>query len=285
MWQLQVECTCEEVEHISALLDTSGALSLTLTDLKNNPILEPDLGTTPLWPEIMIDALYNDENTANQAKKQLVSSYRRSNVIVSKVPDNDWEHAWTSNFKPMRFGKRLWIYPSYTTPPDPNSVHLILDPGLAFGTGTHPTTALCLTWLEQASLQHTTLIDYGCGSGILALAALKLGASHVFASDIDEQALTATTNNAQNNAIIDETLTVCFPETLIEPADFIIANILLKPLLTLKPHFQSLLKPQGTLIFSGILEEQVPELLAAYQDRFNTHSIMTQEGWALITFR
>ena len=170
------------------------------------------------------------------------------------------------------------------TPPDPTAINVILDPGLAFGTGTHPTTSLCLTWLEQANLHNKTLIDYGCGSGILALAALKLGAKHVYAVDIDPQALEASQENAQNNAIDPSTMTLGFPEDLKDSVDLILANILLEPLTKLGDTFQAKLKKNGMLIVSGLLAEQAEILINAYSGRFKHKQSINSDGWSLIIF-
>ncbi|WP_133126712.1 50S ribosomal protein L11 methyltransferase [Legionella nagasakiensis] len=285
MLQLQIECRRDEVDSLNELLEESGALSITLTDKQDDPILEPELGTTPLWPNVIIQALYAQAHEANLALEQLISSNTHLSPTIQPVPEQDWERAWMSDFKPLRFGKRLWICPSWSTSPDPNAANLILDPGLAFGTGTHPTTALCLTWLEQTILNHRSVIDYGCGSGILALAALKLGAQHVNAVDIDEQALLATRNNAQKNLIAEERLTIGFPESLTAQADLLIANILLSPLLALKTRFHELLKKQGILAVSGILEEQTSEVITGYQDQFTLQNTFIQDGWTLLVFK
>ena len=188
-------------------------------------------------------------------------------------------------FKPQRFGERLWICPSWSTPPEPLAVNLMLDPGLAFGTGTHPTTALCLTWLEKNALTEKQVIDYGCGSGILSLAALKLGAGTVFAVDIDEQALIATQNNAATNHIASQTLQVGFPEALCEPVHLIIANILLAPLMSLAARFSQLLQPEGLVVVSGLLSEQAPELIQAYAPYFKVMEHQNMEGWSLLVFQ
>jgi ribosomal protein L11 methyltransferase len=190
------------------------------------------------------------------------------------------------DFKPQQFGNRLWICPTWATPPEPYAVNLMLDPGLAFGTGTHPTTALCLTWLEAnaAFLQERTVIDYGCGSGILAIAALKLGATHLYAVDIDEQALTATKNNIKTNNIDSQQITITTPEALNTATDLLLANILLAPLMTLKERFLSLLKPRGFLVVSGILEEQAPHLIQAYDATFTLSNQFNKDGWSLLVF-
>lgn len=286
MLQLQIEhCRREDVEQLGEALENTAALYITLTDKHDDPILEPELGTTPLWPHVVIHALYASEQDAEQAMITLLTTHPHLDYTLQPVPDNDWERVCMDNFKPQQFGERLWVCPSWLTPPDPGAVNLILDPGLAFGTGTHPTTALCLSWLEQAHLNGQTIIDYGCGSGILALAALKLGATHAMAVDIDEQALLATRNNAATNNLAEKTLTVDFPDALASAsADIIIANILLTPLITLEQRFHHYLKPNGTLVVSGLLDTQASDLLSAYQTHFKHEATHTKEGWALLVF-
>lgn len=286
MWyQLQIEpCHPDEVESLSSLLEESGAISITLTDKNDEPVLEPAPGTTPLWPDIIVNALYSEKALIPIAEQQLTELYPALQLSVHELPDQDWERAWMKDFKPQQFGNRLWVCPSWEKPPHADAINLILDPGLAFGTGTHPTTRLCLNWLAQADLQNKTLIDYGCGSGILALAALKLGAGAVHAVDIDHQALQATESNAAANAIPVQTLHLGFPESLTVAVDVLIANILLAPLLSLQDTFHSLLKNQGVLVVSGLLAEQAPALIDAYQQQFIHHETQDNEGWSLLVF-
>jgi ribosomal protein L11 methyltransferase len=283
--QLKIEqCTRDEIEQLNESLETTAALSITMMDKQDDPILEPELGTTPLWPNVVIHALYAKDRDVELATQMLSSRYPHLNISIEPVPEQDWEQVCKIDFKPQRFGQRLWICPSWLTPPEPEAVNLILDPGLAFGTGTHPTTSLCLTWLEQADLQSKTMIDYGCGSGILALAALKLGAEHVYAVDIDEQALIATKNNADMNAITNKELTIGFPETLKSSAQLLMANILLTPLINLRDPFRKLLDNTGTLVVSGLLAEQAEEIIKAYQDVFICRTSLIQDDWALVEF-
>jgi len=286
MMQLQIkQCHRDDIEHFSELLETTGALSVTLTDEFDDPILEPTKGSDPMWPHVVILALYSNLDEAEQACQTLAPTHPNLKFSIDLVPDQDWERVCMADFKSQQFGKRLWVCPSWLTPPDPDAVNLILDPGLAFGTGTHATTSLCLTWLEQAQLDQQDIIDYGCGSGILALAALKLGAHHVHAIDIDEQALLATQNNADSNGITASQLTVGLPSLPHAPVDLLIANILLSPLLSLQGHFRTLLKDQGTLVVSGLLESQVPLLINAYQSDFTHSSTKIQGDWALVEFK
>ncbi len=286
MQQLLIEaCPRDKVELISDALEELGALSVTFTDQFDDPILEPELGSVPLWPHVVIQALFEELSDAEQAKKTLSIDYSYCRFALDELPELDWERVCINDFKPQQFGKRLWICPSWHKPPEPDAVNLILDPGLAFGTGAHPTTALCLTWLEShPRLCQENLIDYGCGSGILALAALKLGAQHVYAVDIDQQALTATRNNAMNNQVDFKQLGIGYPEQLNEPVQIIIANILLAPLIQLKLRFKELLLPSGILVVSGILATQVDELVQNYQSLFQHCDTSIQGDWALVTF-
>lgn len=286
MWfQLKIEqCQNEEVEQISEELEETGALSIMLTDKNDNPVLEPAPGTTPLWPEVTIHALYAQALDAQQTRDHLAQTRPTLQCSLEVLEDKDWERVWMDDFKPQQFGKRLWICPTWHTPPEPEAVNLMLDPGLAFGTGTHPTTSLCLTWLEQADLKNKTVIDYGCGSGILSLAAIKLGANHVFAVDIDNQALQATQNNALTNGIDNQKLSISMPEALDSPVQLVIANILLAPLISLKYRFHQLLREDGLIVVSGLLAEQASLLIEAYESTFKLITQETLDGWSLLVF-
>lgn len=284
-YQLKIEhCPSEEIEHISEELEEFGALSIMLTDKNDNPVLEPEPGTTPLWPEVIIQALYAQAEEAQQSRSHLSLTRPSLECSMEVLADKDWERAWMDDFKPQRFGNRLWICPTWHTPPDPQAVNLMLDPGLAFGTGTHPTTSLCLTWLEQAELSKKTVIDYGCGSGILSLAAVKLGAQHVHAVDIDIQALQATQNNALSNQITEQYISISMPDALQDPVDLIIANILLAPLMSLNDRFYQLLNPGAYLVVSGILTEQADLLIKNYESSFSHVATHDQDGWSLLVF-
>ncbi len=286
MQQLTIEhCPQSEVDHLSDLLELYGAVSVTMTDQFDDPILEPEPGTVPLWPHVVMQALYTPEVDVAIIINVIASHYPATQCSVSLVAEQDWERTCLDDFKPQCFGKRLWVCPSWHTPPDPEATNLILDPGLAFGTGSHATTGLCLTWLEQATLKDKTVIDYGCGSGILSIAALKLGASHVHAVDIDAQALTATESNAAINQIPSTHLAIGYPNELQTPVDLIIANILLTPLIELKHSFHRLLKPHGLLALSGILANQVPLLQEAYQSHFDFIESERESDWALLVFK
>lgn len=286
MMQLKIEqCHRDEVDILTDALYETGALSITLTDQFDDPILEPAPGEAPLWTHVVMHALYAEESDADMALMMMTAAHPNQSYSLATLPEQDWERTCLDQFQPQQFGKRLWVCPSWLTPPVADAVNLILDPGLAFGTGSHATTSLCLTWLDQADLQDKHVIDYGCGSGILALAALKLGASHVHAVDIDEQALLATQNNATSNDIPAEQLTIGQPDTLRTPVDLILANILLAPLLTLQKRFRELLKDNGKLVVSGLLAEQVPILMDAYKDDFTHCDTIIENDWALVVFQ
>ena len=285
MQQLTIEhCHQNEVELLSELLESHGALSITLTDQYDDPILEPEPGMVPLWPNVVLKALFEKTMNIDNVLSAIKADYPQISCFFDTLPQQDWERTCLVDFKPQRFGKHLWICPSWHTPPDPKAINMTLDPGLAFGTGSHPTTSLCLTWLEQAPIHGRTLLDFGCGSGILGIAALKLGARHVHALDIDPQALTATQSNANINAIEPATITIAYPNSPKPNVDIIIANILLKPLLELKPVFYTLLDPHGTLVLSGILANQTHQLIEHYQSHFTLVTSERDDDWALLVF-
>lgn len=286
MLQLNIaNCNQVDAELISDLLENLGALSVTMTDQFDDPILEPEPGSVPLWPHIVLHALFEPEINTDLVISTCTKEYPHVSCSLETLPDEDWERACLVDLKPTQFGKRLWICPSWLTPPENNAINLILDPGLAFGTGSHPTTALCLTWLEQADLTHKTVIDYGCGSGILGIAALKLGASHVHSVDIDEQALIATKNNAITNQIEMSKLSIDYPDSLDSSVDLLIANILLAPLINLKTSFHKLLNKNGILVLSGILANQTNELVDEYKSDFELLNSSIEGDWALLCFK
>ena len=281
--QLTCHTTAEHQEAISELLENSGAASVTLQDAADQPVLEPLPGETPLWDKLVITGLYPLEDDLTQLLLMFElnkNDWDISEVQLEPLEDRPWVREWMDNFHPMQFGERLWIYPSWTEVPDDASVKILLDPGLAFGTGNHPTTALCLEWLDGEDLTGKTVLDYGCGSGILAIAAAKLGAKHIMATDIDPQALEATQENARRNDISPDKITTLLPEEV--PAakyDVVIANILAGPLVTLAPTILEHTKPGGRLALSGILQEQADMVETAYAESLSAHEISTQEDW------
>lgn len=284
--QLRLAITPEQAEPMEDLLLGLGAVSVTFMDAEDQPIFEPDLGTTPLWQHTHLLALF-EADTERQPLLDLLQQLWQQPLPeyqFEDIADQDWERSWMDNFQPMRFGRRLWIVPSWHEAPDSQAVNLLLDPGLAFGTGTHPTTALCLEWLDGQDVHGLNAIDFGCGSGILAIAALLLGAERVTGTDIDPQALEASRDNARRNGIADERFPLYLPEAMpAEPADLLLANILAGPLVSLAPQLISLVRPGGRIALSGILAEQTEEILAAYRDAFELDPVAEKDGWIRVT--
>ncbi|MEJ6655176.1 MAG: 50S ribosomal protein L11 methyltransferase [Pseudomonas sp.] len=263
-----------------------GAVSVTFMDAEDQPIFEPDLGTTPLWSHTHLLALFEADADQQVLLDQLQQIWPGTlpEHQLEEIADQDWERSWMDNFKPMRFGRRLWIVPSWHEAPEPDAVNLLLDPGLAFGTGTHPTTALCLEWLDGQALDGLQVIDFGCGSGILAIAALLLGAECVVGTDIDPQALEASRDNAQRNQLDDARFPLFLPEAMpATPADMLVANILAGPLVSLAPQLTSLVKPGGRIALSGILAEQTEDILAAYRGAFELDPVADKDGWIRVS--
>lgn len=294
--QLLVDSDREYIDAIeNALLDT-GAVSVTLQERipqgqTEQPILEPNLGETPLWDHARITGLFNadcDTRTLDLRLTQTWSSLAKPpQWRWEQLEDKDWEREWMDHYHPIQCGDNLWICPSWRTPPDPNAVNLLLDPGLAFGTGTHPTTFLCLQWLAQQDLTNQIVVDYGCGSGILGIAALLLGAEKAIGFDIDPQALTATHDNVERNGLDHKDFPVFLPTdtaapALIEQADMVLANILAGPLVELRDDLISRLKPGGKLCLSGVLADQTDAILGAYQSAIDFEPVAQQEPWVRI---
>ncbi len=273
---------CDGIE--DALLE-SGAATVSLQDSANQPLFDEPGESTRLWRQVRISGMFDATTDIDALAKRLA---RRTELGIGHhyqeiLEDKDWVRAWMDSYQPMAMGHRLWVCPSWLAPPDPDAVNLILDPGMAFGTGTHPTTAMCLHWLDSAELRGKHVFDFGCGSGILAIAALLLGADSVVATDIDSQAITATRDNARRNGIPDQQLQLCHPDALrgAEPADLLMANILAGPLAQLAPRISTLVKPGGILVLSGILEPQAQQLMAAYPG-FEFGQTQHQEGWVML---
>ncbi|MDX1456148.1 MAG: 50S ribosomal protein L11 methyltransferase [Marinobacter sp.] len=290
--QLQIPADPDNADQLEDLLMEMGADAVSMEDAADQPLYEPDPGTTPLWQQTRVTGLFSSDTNIDQLCASLRDAWHQqtqqdlADIDVSLVEDKDWERAWMDDFKPMKFGDRLWIVPSWHAAPDPDAANLLLDPGLAFGTGTHPTTALCLAWLDGKDVQDQQVIDYGCGSGILGLAALLLGARHVIGVDTDAQALEASRDNARRNQVEDNRLDLYLPEH--EPdtqADVLLANILAQPLISLAGHLASRVKPGGHLVLSGILSNQAREVMEAYEPWFTMDEPVQQEDWIRLTGR
>lgn len=277
----------EKVDSLEDTLLELGALAITLQDAKDQPVFEPALGTTPLWEQMTLLALFPKETPIAPLKSQLESRLDEAcfkTLQFEVLPEQAWERTCLEHVKPMRFGQRLWIVPSWEETPIDDGIIVRLDPGLAFGTGTHPTTALCLKWLDEHLSAPGHVMDYGCGSGILGIAALKLGASQLTAVDIDPQALLSTKDNIEKNALAAEQWASYLPSELPKETqvDLVIANILSGPLTQLAPELAQHLKPGGELLLSGILENQLDEILACYKTWFEDFEVQVQEGWVRV---
>ena len=265
----------------------AGALSVTLGDAADEPVLEPAPGATPLWRQVRLSALFPAATDPATVTAVLVASLGlpAGRITHDTLADRAWEREWLKDFRPMRFGDRLWICPGGQQAPDPQAAVLELDPGLAFGTGTHPTTALCLEWLDAADPGGRTVLDYGCGSGVLALAALCLGARGACAVDIDAQALLATRENALRNRLQARLQVMPAAELVEGEWDIVLANILAGPLVELAPTLARHVRPEGSVVLAGMLEDQAEGVAQAYRPWFHMRMFAKRDGWAVLEGR
>lgn len=282
--QLIIPTNETDADQLSDALMEQGAVSVTLQDMQDQPVLEPAPGTTPMWSQTRVIGLFD----ANEDLKQTIKNTEQQ--LQKKIPDwkgeqledKDWVRAWMDDFKPMLFGEKLWVVPSTFEPPQPEAANILLDPGLAFGTGTHPTTSMCLEWLDANPPTGKDIIDFGCGSGILAIGAILLGAKHAEAIDLDPQALIATRDNAKKNNVSARIKTCLVNEFQKKPTHLLLANILASPLIELAPYFAALTSTQDQIVLSGILAEQAEEVLAAYQTNFEIQIWKQQDDWVCL---
>ena len=285
--ELKLALSKLDSEKVEDALMKAGALSVTLEDAGDEPIYEPDADKPSLWSDTRLTALFEAGTDMGAVTAGLCTALDIPSLPphrIEPLEDRDWVREWLKDFKPMHFGRLLWICPTAYTPPDPQAVNLILDPGLAFGTGTHPTTALCLEWLDGADVKGLEVTDYGCGSGILAIAAARLGARHVWAVDNDPQALVATRDNAARNGVTDK-LSLCLPPAYPNhKADLMLANILAGPLVQLAPLLAAHLKAGGRLVLSGILGTQEQDIRRAYEAAgFTGFETVSKGDWIRVT--
>ncbi len=283
--QIHLTTDRETAPLVELLLEGLDALSVTMEDAADQPLLEPPPGEAPLWNRTRITGLFPEESDPVQLSRDIrngLPATTKLELEVEHLADQVWERVWMDEFHPMRFGQRLWIAPEGQPPDDPHAIVVQLDPGLAFGTGTHPTTALCLSWLDQAHLQGTSVIDFGCGSGILSVAALLLGANMVTAIDHDPQALQATADNAEKNQVRNNLTILDTQQPLTTVADITLANILAATLIELEPLFATHTRSGGEIILSGILEEQITSVMEAFQDDFQLQPPIILDGWVLL---
>ncbi|TBR40930.1 50S ribosomal protein L11 methyltransferase [Marinomonas agarivorans] len=285
--QIRLHSKQNQVPELEDMLLDCGAMVVTLEDVNDTPVYEPELNTTPLWNDTRVTGLF--EADADVEKIQSIIEEKATvlntdlHLKIEILEDKDWEREWMDSYHPIKFGERLWVCPSWREVPEPDAVNLMLDPGLAFGTGTHPTTAMCLTWLDSIDCQDKTIIDYGCGSGILGIAGLLLGANKMIGIDIDPQAVQATQANAQRNNIAANKIEVRLPPyDNPQPADIVVANILAGPLAHLAPTISTLVSKKGLLALSGVLVSQAQEVIDAYTPWFTVESVAEQDEWVRI---
>ena len=284
--QIKLRTTNQSADTIAELLEQLGALAVSYTDAEDSPILEPKPGERRLWPNTEVTGLLEqgtDPKPILAVLKQLLGDHIP--MVATTLEDKNWIRAWMDQFKPLKFGQHLWICPSWLSVDEKDSVVVMLDPGLAFGTGTHPTTSLCLSYLDSLDLKDKDVLDYGCGSGILAIAALKLGAKSATGVDIDEQALIASKENAKRNGVEDKLQLIMGTDKKLDLPQFpiTVANILAGPLAELEPIIASLTQSGGKLALSGIVTEQADSVIEAYSKDFVMNKVKDLDGWALLT--
>ncbi|MGY4025683.1 50S ribosomal protein L11 methyltransferase [Aeromonas rivuli] len=285
--QIRINATAKTADKVSNMLLGRGAQAVTFMDAQDVPVYEPLPGETPLWGETEVMGLFDAETDPAPTIAFFQQIFGEDvGYKVEQLEDKDWVREWMDHFHPMQFGERLWICPSWRDVPNPDAVNVMLDPGLAFGTGTHPTTALCLQWLDGLDLTGKTVVDFGCGSGILGIAALKLGAARVIGIDIDPQAIQASHDNAERNGVagqIELYLPADQPDGI--SADVVVANILAGPLRELAPLIKGLGKPGSLMALSGVLESQAPELETIYGQWFDMDQTAVKEEWCRLSGR
>ncbi|WOE31809.1 MULTISPECIES: 50S ribosomal protein L11 methyltransferase [unclassified Acinetobacter] len=291
---LQIHITVDQaqVDFTETLLESLGAVSVTLDDAENQDLLEPLPGETPLWNKVIVTGIYAQEDHEHIDVDALITfiAAQMPNAPLKHefIEDQEWALTWMDAYEPIQISEKFWIVPEWMEAPEQDAVNIKLDPGLAFGTGNHASTFLCLQWLGQTELKDKIVIDYGCGSGILAVAALLLGAKKVYATDIDPQAVLATEQNAALNGVA-ENLYVGLPDEFNETlkdqqADVFVANILAGPLMMLAPQFATLVKPQGEFALAGVIDEQVDEVSQVYADFFDILKVEKRdEYWCRIS--
>lgn len=282
--QLVFELARDELSAAEAACTALGALAISVADAGGEALLEPPPGTTPLWRNLRVSALFPMDTDARLAGATLaaVLGLAPGAIAAEQVADRIWEREWLRDFRPMRFGRRLWVSPVGERPASSGGVVLELDPGLAFGTGTHPTTALCLEWLDAHVKPGQRVLDYGCGSGILALAALALGAASAVAWDIDPQARLACAQNAMKGGFADRVSVASGPGAIGGRFDVVLANILAEPLKRLAEPLARCCVPGGALVLAGMLEPQASEVAASYRPWFDISVPAERDGWSLL---
>lgn len=276
----------EQLDSVSEQLELAGAQSVTIEDAGDNPLFDLLDGEQHVWDSNLVTGLFDAPNGAENVLAQLTQSFAPDALPecrVESLPEQDWERSWMDRFQPMQYGNDLWICPTWCEPPDPKATNIMLDPGLAFGSGSHETTRLCMEWLSEQKLDDKTIIDYGCGSGVLAIAALKLGAASALGVDIDQQALLASRQNAQLNQV-SESLNLALPANMPDKSagDIVFANILAGTLVELKSQLQGLRKAQGVLVLSGILQSQEAMIYKEFEPG-NAIQVYSDGDWMMMS--
>ncbi len=291
---LQIHITVDQaqVDFTETLLSSLGAVSVTLDDAENQDLLEPLPGETPLWNKVIVTGIYaqeeNEEIDVHALEQFIRLELPNAPLKYEFIEDQAWERTWMDAYEPIQIAENFWIVPEWMQAPEPEAINIKLDPGLAFGTGNHASTFLCLQWLGQTDLKDKIVIDYGCGSGILGVAALLLGAKKVYATDIDPQAVLATQQNAELNGVADR-LFVGLPEEFNEifinqKCDVFVANILAGPLMMLAPQFSTLIKAEGEFALAGIINEQVDDIVQVYSEFFDVLDVTKHdEYWCRVS--
>ena len=281
-YKVELACSKANANILEEILVAIGAISISMTNKSKKDIYEPGVGETPLWDLINISALFEQKTTEKDIASAL-NLIEYHDLSISELEETNWIESYQKNFQPIKFGKNLYVVPSWEKSnkfDDKTSIKM--DPGLAFGSGSHETTHLCLEYLDSINLKGLSLIDYGCGSGILGIAALLLGADSVIAVDIDPQAIIATNKNAEINKV-KKKMHVCTPEKLINrDADILIANIIFNPLISLKEHLVNLVNSNGRIVLSGIMKKQLGELISNYGEYCSIKKIKERNNWCLV---
>ena len=284
-YKVNLTCNKNDATVIEEILVAHNAISISIAQEKgNNDIYEPKVGETPLWNTIKLSALF-DKKISKEVISDFIKGVSHSNLYINKLDDQNWIEKYQANFKPIRFGKKLWVVPSWNKMPlNQEGIELKMDPGMAFGSGSHETTQLCLEFLERSTLRGLTTMDYGCGSGILSIASLLLGANYAIATDIDSQALAATKENSIKNNVTKKIKIAPIEALDGIKVDYLISNIFFNTLIELREGYAKLLKPGGVLVLSGIMTNQVDYLVNYYEKLFRQKKVIRKNDWALAVF-
>ena len=284
--QIEFNIAKDDLAETEKILELYQPLSISIQGFGEEKIYEPLPGEMPIWEKIRVKAMYQNIKNLSELENEIINKTKikiLNNKVIKTIGEKDWQEEWVQSSKPMRFGEKLWIYPDHLINNLEGKVCVNLNPGLAFGTGSHPTTRLCLEWLEKSNLDQKSVLDYGCGSGILGISAIKLGAKSVTAIDLDPQAVIASKNNAEKNHVQQEIEITDNNKTIEKNFNIIVANILAKPLIELAPYFYKKLNKEGAICLSGILEGQINIIKDAYLKYFNLSEIKIKDGWVMLS--